>query len=153
MRPSALLAPLTLALGLNGLVGCATSERPADASRLAAPWTRPAFATRDLHGEPAAVRAACADALASLGFAGARRDGGLGRLSAQNRQAPSANEARQLTFDATLTLVSPGIVRVDADFRELVESADGLPPSGGIIRSRPLYDAFFERALTSLQTP
>lgn len=146
------LAPLSLGVVLFGLAGCHSADQLTPAARLAAPWTRPAFATRDIPGDPATVRAACAAALASMGFEGARREGGLGRLSAQRRQASADDGARQLTFDATLTLLGPGIVRLETDFRELIEYSDNQPPAGGLIRSRPLYDAFFERLLAELDS-
>lgn len=155
-RPSSASVSLLLAIGavvaLVSFAGCSSTGGAPVASRLASPWTVPAFATREIVGTPAAVRAAAAAALEELGFAGARAEGGLGRLSAQRRQSAGAEGARQLTFDATLTLVAPGRVRVEARFQELVEAADGAP-SGGLVRSQPLYDAFFERLSAALVTP
>ena len=140
---------------LAGLSGCATEGGTAEGGQawsgaLTSRWTPPAFATRPVDGERAAVLDACVATANSLGYAVARMDGAAGRVSAARRAAAAFDGAKEETLEATVTSFAPGAVQVALILREAEERSGGAV-AGGLVRDRAPYDAFFARLEETLR--
>lgn len=157
MRPrrSVFLSGVTLSLLALLAGGCASEgttsgQRQSLPGALAARWTPPEFATRSVDGERSAVLDACVATANAMGFSVSRLDGASGKLSASRRQKAPFDGAREETLEVTVSSFAPTAVQVSVVLREAEESADGMV-SGGLVRERAPYDAFFERLGAALR--
>jgi hypothetical protein len=143
-----------LALALNG---CATADSSTASSNrpgilpeiITSRWTPPAFATRPVTGETAAVLDACVNTANALGYSVNRLDGTRGRISATRRQAALFDSAREDTLEITVSVLAPGASQVAIVLRETTETAgserSAPTAAASLVRDRGRYDTFFAR--------
>jgi hypothetical protein len=143
--------------------GCASGGNDSPSPQEAAPltglitsrWTPPAFATRPVNGETAAVLNACVDTANALGYSVSRFDGARGRISASRRQPSNFDNAREDSLEITVTVLAPATSQVGLVLRETTETGGSdrsVPIAAAVlVRDRAPYDAFFARLEAGLK--
>ncbi len=142
--------------------GCASEAGSGGAaglpSVLGSRWTPPAFARRVIETDRARQQVfdACVTASGSLGYTLVRADERGGTISAARRQTAAFDGARQDSIDIKVVVLDGGAAEISIVIRETVESGAGDERaggfvSGGIVRDRAAYDAFFERFAEALR--
>lgn len=149
-----------LTLALSGCASADTASAPANRSGvlpeiITSRWTPPAFATRPVTGETAAVLDACVNTANALGYSVSRFDGARGRISATRRQAALFDTAREDTLEITVSVLAPGTSQVALVLRETTETAgsERAAPTAAasLVRDRGRYDTFFARLEVALR--